>query len=287
MINLEGKEVAMAHREKIKREIEEQGIEAGLAVILVGDDPASKSYVASKEKACREAGIRSIVFQLKKETSEEEVLKKIEELNLDASITGILVQIPLPDHIDENRVVEKIDPWKDVDGLHPFNFGKLFMGNSVVEPCTPKGIIHVLDHYKIDLAGKNAVVLGRSNIVGKPIAALLLQRNATVTICHSKTKNLKELSLSADILVAAIGKPLFVTAEMVKEGAVVIDVGINRIEDKTKLSGYRVVGDVDFESVSRKASAITPVPGGVGLLTIAMLLDNTLTLARIQQAKAA
>ncbi|HNX60445.1 MAG TPA: bifunctional methylenetetrahydrofolate dehydrogenase/methenyltetrahydrofolate cyclohydrolase FolD [Spirochaetota bacterium] len=283
MIVLDGKKVAESERNRIKNEIAEKKLSVCLAAILVGDDGPSQIYVASKEKDCAEVGIRSIGIRLPADTTEETLISKIKELNADPSVNGILVQLPLPKHINEERVLDVIDPYKDVDCFHPFNFGKLLAGNQIVEPCTPKGVMAVLDHYKIDIAGKNAVVLGRSNIVGKPQAILLLQRNATVTICHSKTKNLADVIRSADIIVAAIGKPCFVTADMVKEGAVVIDVGINRVEDASKPKGYRVVGDVDYDSVAPKSYAITPVPGGIGLMTRAMLLDNTMKLAALKK----
>jgi methylenetetrahydrofolate dehydrogenase (NADP+) / methenyltetrahydrofolate cyclohydrolase len=282
MTVLDGKTIAEEENEKIKKETAAFGRTVSLAVILVGDDPASQSYVASKEKACQEVGMSSLVIKMPAGTDEKTVIKKIRELNDDRLINGILVQIPLPDHLDENRVIEAIDPRKDVDCLHPYNFGKLFSGCFVVEPCTPKGIMKMLDHFKIDVYGKNAVVIGRSNIVGKPIAMMLMQKNATVTICHSKTNNLADITRSADILVAAIGKPNFVKDYMVKNGAVVIDVGINRVDDPNGKRGYKLVGDVDYESVSKVASALTPVPGGVGKMTIPMLLENTLQLARLQ-----
>jgi methylenetetrahydrofolate dehydrogenase (NADP+)/methenyltetrahydrofolate cyclohydrolase len=283
MIILDGKKVAESERARIKKEIEDKKLSVCLAAVLVGNDGPSQIYVASKEKDCAEVGIRSIGIRLPEDTAEETLIAKIRELNADPSVNGILVQLPLPKHINEERVLEVIDPLKDVDCFHPFNYGKLLAGNQIVEPCTPKGVMTILDYYKIDISGKNAVVLGRSNIVGKPQAVLLLQRNATVTICHSKTKNLADVIRSADIIVAAIGKPCFVTADMVKEGAVVIDVGINRVEDATKPKGYRVVGDVDYDAVAPKSYAITPVPGGIGLMTRAMLLDNTLKLAALKK----
>lgn len=279
---LDGKVIADAEKEKIKKEVAEFGKSVSLAVILVGNDPASQSYVASKEKGCQEVGMNSLVIKMPEGTDEATIIKKIKELNDDRLINGILVQIPLPDHLNENKIIEAIHPLKDVDCLHPYNIGKLFSGSFTVEPCTPKGIIKMLDHYKIDVYGKNAVVIGRSNIVGKPIAMMLMQKNATVTICHSKTKNIGDVIRSADILVAAIGKPNFVKDYMVKDGAVVIDVGINRVEDKNNPRGYRLVGDVDYGPVSKVASAITPVPGGVGKMTIPMLLENTMQLARLQ-----
>lgn len=282
MTVLDGKAIADGERNRIKQETEAFGKTVSLAVILVGDDPASQSYVASKEKACREAGMDSLVIKMPANTDEKTVLDKIRELNADKKINGILVQLPLPEQIDENRVIETIDPNKDVDCLHPYNFGKLFSGDFVVEPCTPKGIMKMLDYFKIDVYGKNAVVIGRSNIVGKPVAMMLMHKNATVTICHSKTKNLADVTRSADILIAAIGRPNYVRENMVKEGAVVIDVGINRVDDASDPRGYRLVGDVDYDSVAKVASALTPVPGGVGKMTIPMLLENTLQLARLQ-----
>lgn len=279
---LDGKSLAEIERNRVKTEVAAFGKPVKLAVILVGDDGASASYVASKEKGCRETGIQSLVIRMPADTEETALLDKIRELNADATVNGILVQMPVPDHIDESRVIDAIDPGKDVDCFHPYNFGKLFAGSAVAEPCTPKGIIRMLDHYQVDLYGKNAVVLGRSNIVGKPAAILLLQKNATVTVCHSKTRNLQAVCREADVLVAAIGKPRFVTADFVKDGAVVVDVGINRVPDTSLPKGYRVVGDVDYDAVAPKTAAITPVPGGVGLMTVAMLLDNTLKLARLQ-----
>lgn len=280
---LDGKALAKIEKERLKEEVARIKGGVCLAVILVGDDPASQLYVSSKSKDCVEVGIKSIVDRRPASTTEEELLARIDELNNDPNVNGILVQMPVPKHINEEKVIERINPLKDVDCFHPYNFGRLFAGNSIVEPCTPKGVIRILEHYKIDPAGKTAVVLGRSNIVGKPAAILLMNKNATVTICHSKTKNLEAVCRTADILVAAIGKPLFVKENMVKEGAVVIDVGINRIDDPSKPTGFRTVGDVDFEPVSKIASAITPVPGGIGLMTRAMLLENTLKLALIQQ----
>jgi methylenetetrahydrofolate dehydrogenase (NADP+) / methenyltetrahydrofolate cyclohydrolase len=282
MMILDGKTVANSEKERIKNEIASTKEKVCLAVVLVGDDSASQSYVASKEKACIELGIRSIVLRMPENTEESELIAKVKEYNRDDSINGILVQVPLPKHINEKLVLETIDPAKDVDCFHPYNIGRLLIGNSVVEPCTPKGIMKMLEYFHIDVAGKNAVIIGRSNIVGKPISMLLMHKNATITICHSKTKNIKEICSSADILVAAIGKPLYVKEDMVKEGAVVVDVGINRVEDASRPKGYRVVGDVDYEAVKNKAGAITPVPGGVGLMTVAALMDNTLQLARLQ-----
>ncbi|MBO5207147.1 MAG: bifunctional methylenetetrahydrofolate dehydrogenase/methenyltetrahydrofolate cyclohydrolase FolD [Clostridia bacterium] len=275
---ISGKVVSAACREKIKREVDafktERGYAPGLAVILVGNNPASEVYVRNKHKACLEVGITSYQIELPEETTEEELLKKIDELNGDACVHGILVQLPLPKHISEERIIEAISPKKDVDAFHPVNVGKITVGNYQFLPCTPAGIIELLDFYNVDVSGKSCAVIGRSNIVGKPMMLLLTEKNGTVTLCHSRTKNLSQITKNADILVVAIGKPKFVTADMVKDGAVVIDVGINRLPDG-KLSG-----DVDFEGVEKKASMITPVPGGVGPMTITMLLRNTLTAAK-------
>lgn len=254
-------------------QLKERGITPGLAVIIVGQDPASQVYVGKKEKACQAHGIYSERYDLPETISEADLLNQIDQLNEKSDIHGILVQLPLPKHISEKKVLERIRPEKDVDGFHPVNAGKLVVGEDAFIPCTPHGIIQMLDAQGIDIAGKHAVVVGRSNIVGKPVATLLLQRNATVTICHSKTKDLKAVTQLADILVAAVGKPNFITADMVKPGAVVIDVGINRLEGK-------LVGDVDFEAVKEVAGAITPVPGGVGPMTITMLLYNTVKAAK-------
>ena len=253
-------------------EMAAKGVVPGLAVVLVGEDPASQIYVRNKGIACETVGMHSKTIRLPQSASQDEVIAVIDELNTDAAIHGILVQLPLPRHLDEAAVLARILPQKDVDGFHISNAGKLFSGQSGVVPCTPKGIIHMLKQGGVDLAGKDAVVIGRSNIVGKPAAMLLLNENCTVTICHSRTHNLKEHCRRADILVAAIGKPRFVTADMVKPGAAVVDVGINRVDGK-------VVGDVDYEAVSEVAGYITPVPGGVGKLTISMLIENTLEAA--------
>ena len=274
---IDGKAVSAEIRKELEVEVkklkEEKGITPGLAVVLVGEDPASKTYVASKEKACEKIGIYSEGHKLSADTSEEDLLKLIDELNNKDEIDGILVQLPLPSHIDEKKVLDKISPEKDVDGFHPINVGKLSIGEEAFIPCTPHGVIKLMEHENIEMAGKKAVIIGRSNIVGKPAAMLLLQKNATVTICHSRTKDLAKVASEADILVAAIGKPNFVTADMVKEGATVIDVGINRVDGK-------LVGDVDFEAVKEKAGYITPVPGGVGPMTITMLLFNTVVSAK-------
>jgi methylenetetrahydrofolate dehydrogenase (NADP+) / methenyltetrahydrofolate cyclohydrolase len=271
-----GKEVSKNIREELQIEIDElkeKGITPGLTVIIVGDNPASRTYVKSKDKACKSLGMKSTVHNLKEDVSEKELLDLIGEINNDETIHGILVQLPLPNHIDEKKVIEKISPDKDVDGFHPINAGKLLVGEDTFIPCTPHGIIKLLESKNIDIKGKRAVVLGRSNIVGKPISLLLLDKNATVTICHSKTENLKEITKEADILVAAIGKANFVKEDMVKDGATVIDVGINRVDGK-------LVGDVDFDSVNKLNGYITPVPGGVGPMTITMLIYNTVIAAK-------
>ena len=278
---LDGKVIALKEKERIVRDLRNLNYKIGLAVVLVGDDPASMIYVASKERTCKEVGIQSKVIRLPKETRQEELLELIGKLNSDDTVHGILIQSPVPDHINENLVIDAIDPKKDVDCFHPYNFGRLLSGNPVVEPCTPKGVIKIFEHYNIEIAGKNTVILGRSNIVGKPIAIMMMQRNATITICHSKTKDLKNITKQADIIITAIGKPEFLKADMVSDGVVIADVGINRVEDKSCEKGYRVVGDADYKSLFNKASAITPVPGGVGAMTIIMLLDNTIQLAKL------
>ena len=260
------------------------GVVPGLAAVLVGDDPASMIYVRNKEKAAAEAGIMAEVFRPSADTTQDELLSLVEKLNGDDRFHGILVQLPLPDHIDENVVIEAINPDKDVDGLHPMNMGRLMAGRPRFVSATPAGIQQMLLRSGYDPEGKHVVVCGRSNIVGKPVANLLMQRlagsNATVTVCHTRTKNLADVTRQADILIAAMGQPLLITADMVKEGAVVIDVGMNRIDAPERKRGYRLVGDVDFGPVSEKVEAITPVPGGVGPMTIAMLLFNTLKAAR-------
>ena len=257
----------------------------GLAAVLVGDDPASAIYVRNKRRACEEVGMVSDTFLMPADSTNEQVLARVQALNKDPRFHGILVQLPMPPQIDERLIIESLDPTKDVDGLHPFNVGKLAQGRADFVPGTPAGIQQILLRNGHDPAGANVVVCGRSDIVGKPMALLLMQRadgaNATVTVCHTRTKNLAEITRQADILVAAIGLPSTITADMVKEGAVVIDVGINRVDDASRKRGYRLEGDVDFDAVSKKASAITPVPGGVGPMTIAMLLVNTLTATRL------
>ena len=253
----------------------------GLAVILVGDNPASKAYIGMKKKACENLGIQSYEFLLPETASEDELINVIDACNENPDVNGILLQMPLPKGFDEQKMLERILPEKDVDGFHPVNVGKLLIGLETFKSCTPYGVAHLLQAYNIDTEGKHVVVIGRSNIVGKPMAAILVQNdvgaNATVTICHSRTKNLKDITKQADIIIAAIGKPHFVTADMVGEGAVVIDVGINRVDDAQDPRGYKLVGDVDFDAVKDKTSAITPVPGGVGPMTIAMLMTNTVT----------
>ena len=282
---LSGKEVSSFVKDRVKGQVlklKEQGLQPGLAVVIIGDDPASHVYVNSKVKTCEELGIYSIKEQLPSETSQEEVLKVVRELNNNPKIHGILVQSPPPKHIDERTIIETISPEKDVDCFHPQNVGNMLIGDEDgFVPCTPAGVIEILKYYHLKTAGKHAVVLGRSNIVGKPMVALLARRgdyaDCTVTICHSRTQNLEEITKQADVLIAAIGKPEFVTADMVKDGAVVVDVGINRIDAPEKKRGFRLVGDVAYEEVASKASAITPVPGGVGPMTIAMLMQNTIT----------
>jgi len=272
---LDGKKISAEIRSSIKEEAEKlkaSGIIPTLAVVLVGEDPASKVYVGRKEKGCGEVGFTSRKYALPAGTAQEELLALINKLNEDKEVHGILVQVPLPGHLSEAAVLAAMNPEKDVDGFHALNVGRLFSGLPCFESCTPKGVITLIERTGISIEGKNAVVIGRSNIVGKPVAAMLLARNATVTMTHSKTSNLPEIVKQADIVVAAIGKPRFVTADMIKEGALVIDVGINRLPEG-------LVGDVDYEAVSRKAGWITPVPGGVGPMTIAMLLQNTLKAA--------
>lgn len=279
---LDGKAVSLKVKESIKvraDELKKFGVEPTLAVVLVGEDKASQTYVRAKEKACNEYGIKSVAHRLSENTTQNELLALINVLNLDDSIHGILVQLPLPKHIDTNVVLAAIDPRKDVDGFHAVNVGKLVSGLDGFVPCTPLGVMEILKEYGIDVAGLNAVVIGRSNIVGKPMANLLLNASATVTVTHSKTKNLKEICKNADLIVAAIGKPFFLKADMVKDDAIVVDVGINRLDDG------RLVGDVDFEEVAPKCSYITPVPGGVGPMTIAMLLNNTILAAQAKIAK--
>ena len=284
---IDGKQVAADLREEIRKEAAEltaRGVTPGLGVILVGEDPASNSYVTAKERACEEAGFHSDDNRLPAETAEKDLIALIETMNADPKIHGILVQLPLPKHMNESKVLLAIDPAKDVDGFHPVNVGRMVIGEKAFLPCTPHGILKLLERSGVETSGAHAVVVGRSNIVGKPIANMLLQKtasgNCTVTICHTGTRNMAEHTLQGDILIVAAGRPNTVTADMVKEGAVVIDVGVNRIPDDTRKSGFRLVGDVDFAGVSEKASLITPVPGGVGPMTITMLLYNTLQSAK-------
>ncbi|MGN1347437.1 MAG: bifunctional methylenetetrahydrofolate dehydrogenase/methenyltetrahydrofolate cyclohydrolase FolD [Acutalibacteraceae bacterium] len=274
---LDGKQVSLDVKNELREMTAKLKAEKGyvpcLAVIIVGEDPASKVYVANKEKACEYIGYKSLKYALEENTTQQELLSLIEKLNNDDEVDGILCQLPLPKHIDEEAVINAIKPEKDVDAFHPVNVGKIMVGNYTTLPCTPAGVMELLKRTGTDLTGKNCVVIGRSNIVGKPMSMLLLHANATVTICHSKTQNLKEICSNADIIVAAVGRAKFVTADMVKEGAIVIDVGINRNEDG------KLCGDVDFENVKDKCSFITPVPGGCGPMTIAMLMKNTYSAA--------
>lgn len=274
---LSGKTVSARIKENLKVEIEtlkKSGTTPGLAVIIVGEDPASKVYVGRKEAMCQELGMHSEKFALPEETTQEELVALVEKLNNDKNIHGILVQLPLPKHLDEKAVINTIRPEKDVDAFHPVNVGKIMIGDYDFVPCTPSGIMELIAESNVEIEGKNCVVIGRSNIVGKPMSMLLLHKNGTVTTCHSRTKDLKEVTKQADILVAAVGRANFVTADMVKPGAVVIDVGMNRLDDG------KLVGDVAFDEVEKVAGAITPVPGGVGPMTIAMLMQNTLTAAK-------
>jgi methylenetetrahydrofolate dehydrogenase (NADP+)/methenyltetrahydrofolate cyclohydrolase len=279
---IDGKQTAADMRVELKDEVaklKKEGIVPGLGVILVGEDPASQSYVTAKERACEEMGIYSDDNRLPADTTQEELIALVNRMNNNAKINGILVQLPLPKHLDESEVLLAISPDKDVDGFHPTNIGKMVAGQKAFLPCTPHGIIQLLIRHDVQIEGAHVVVVGRSNIVGKPIANMLIQkapnRNATVTVCHTRTKDLAHHTLQADIVIAAAGRPNTITADMVKDGVVVIDVGVNRVEDATKKKGYRLVGDVDFEAVREKASLITPVPGGVGPMTITMLLYNT------------
>ncbi|MBR1535849.1 MAG: bifunctional methylenetetrahydrofolate dehydrogenase/methenyltetrahydrofolate cyclohydrolase FolD [Treponema sp.] len=281
---IDGKQIALDVRAGVAEKVaalKAKGITPCLAVVLVGENPASVSYVTGKRKALAEAGMADKSVELPENTSEEDLLKLIDELNRDDSVHGILVQLPLPKHINEDKVIMAISPEKDVDGFHPVNVGNLVIGKKAFLPCTPHGIIVLLERMGIETSGKHAVVIGRSNIVGKPVSLLLARKetNCTVTICHTGTKNMAEITRQADILIAASGHPHTVTADMVKDGAVIIDVGVNRIPDSTKKSGFRLIGDCDFEDLKEKASYITPVPGGVGPMTIAMLMYNTLEAA--------
>ena len=279
---IDGKQAAAQMRAELKEKVSQlkaKGVTPGLAVILVGEDPASKSYVTAKEKACEEIGMHSNDNRLPATTTQDELLALIAKYNNDPKIHGILVQLPLPKHINENAVLLAVDPSKDVDGFHPINVGRMVVGQDAYLPCTPHGVVQLLLRNGVKLDGAEVVIVGRSNIVGKPLANMLIQKsktgNATVTVCHTRTKNIAEHIKRADIVIAAAGRPNTITADMVKDGAVVIDVGVNRIEDATKKTGFRLVGDVDFEALKEKASLITPVPGGVGPMTITMLLYNT------------
>lgn len=287
-MNIDGKQISADIRSEIAEEtksLKAKGIIPGLAVILVGENPASISYVTAKERACDEVGIRSFPIRMNSDISENDLLSEIEKLNANPDVHGILVQLPLPKHIDEAAVIRTIAPEKDVDGFHPISLGKMVLGEKTFLPCTPHGIIELLKRSNVETSGKHVVVVGRSNIVGKPVANLLIQKaagaNATVTICHTGTPDIAYFTRQADILIVAAGRPNTVTADMVKDGVVVIDVGVNRIPDASKKSGFRLVGDVDFENISKKASLITPVPGGVGPMTIAMLMKNTVESAKI------
>ncbi len=277
---IDGKQISSDIKEEMKKEVaalNSAGVSVGLAVVLVGNDPASKVYVGNKKKACEALGIVSSEYLLPEDTTEETLLQLVDKLNRDDSVDGILVQLPLPRHLDEKKVINAISPSKDVDAFHPVNVGKIMIGDYTFAPCTPAGIIELIERSGISLESKNCVVIGRSNIVGKPMSMLLLHKNATVTICHSRTKNLAEVVSQADVVVAAVGRAKFVTADMVKEGAVVIDVGINRMDNG------KLCGDVDFDEVAPKCSYITPVPGGVGPMTIAMLMKNTVAAAKQKQ----
>ena len=283
---IDGKLISSVIKEEIKSETaklkSEKNIIPGLAFILVGDDPASKVYVNSKGKACEELGFHSITEKLSSQTSESELLNLIDKFNRDPAINGVLVQMPLPKHINEYKIINAIDYKKDVDGFHPQNVGRLVIGIDCFYPCTPSGVIELLKRSNVETSGKNVVIIGRSNIVGKPLANLMLKKsvNSTVTVCHSSTKDIGEFSRKADIVITALGKPEFLKADMIREGCVVVDVGINRIPDAAKKSGSRLVGDVDYNDCYPKCAKITPVPGGVGLMTIAMLMQNTLNSAK-------
>ena len=276
---ISGKEVSQTVKDEIKKQTEslkDKGISVKLAVIIVGDDPASHIYVKNKKKACEYVGFESLEYALDENTTQEELLELIDKLNKDKTVNGILCQLPLPKHIDEKRIIDSISPIKDVDAFHPVNVGKIMIGDYEFLPCTPAGIMRLIESTSYDVSGKDCVIIGRSNIVGKPMAMLMLHKNATVTICHSRTKNIEEKIKNADIVIAAVGIPKFVKGNMVKEGTLVIDVGINRTSDG------KLCGDVDFDEVSKKASFITPVPGGVGPMTISMLMQNTLKAAKLQ-----
>ena len=279
MALISGKEVSQKVKDEIKSQtklLKDKGISVKLAVIIVGDDPASHIYVKNKKKACEYVGFESLEYALDENTSEEELLELIDKLNKDKTVNGILCQLPLPKHIDEKKIIDSISPLKDVDAFHPVNVGKIMIGDYEFLPCTPAGIMRLIESTSYDVSGKDCVIIGRSNIVGKPMAMLMLHKNATVTICHSRTKNIEEKIKKADIVIAAVGIPKFVKGDMVKDGALVIDVGINRTSDG------KLCGDVDFDEISKKASFITPVPGGVGPMTISMLMQNTLKAAKLQ-----
>ncbi len=279
---IDGKAIAADMRKEIAADtkvLTDQGVTPGLAVVLVGEDPASRVYVSMKEKACAAAGIYSVEHKLSAETSEADLLMLIDTLNADGRIDGILVQLPLPDHIDEAKVLEAISPEKDVDGFHPYNVGRLVTGNPLFQPCTPYGVMKMLERTGVDLRGKEVVVVGRSNIVGKPVALMCLAEHATVTICHSRTQDLSQKVAAADVVIAAVGRPEMVKGDWIKKGAIVIDVGVNRVGEK------KLVGDVDFDAACENAAAITPVPGGVGPMTITMLLYNTLVSAKRRAAQ--
>ena len=285
---IDGKEIAQQIRAELATEIarlKQHGVVPGLGVVLVGEDPASKSYVTAKEKACHEIGIFSADHRIPATTSQAELMALVAKLNADPKINGILVQLPLPKHLNESAVLLAIDPAKDVDGFHPANVGRMVVGEKAFQPCTPHGVVQLLFRSGVKIDGAHVVIVGRSNIVGKPLANMLIQKkehaNATVTVCHTRTKDIAYHTRQADIVVAAAGKPNTITADMIREGAVVIDVGVNRVEDPTKKAGFRLVGDVDFDGVKEKASLITPVPGGVGPMTITMLLYNTVESARL------
>lgn len=283
---IDGKEIAATVQNELSDRIaaiSNGGTPPGLAVVLVGENPASVSYVTAKERDCDNIGIRSFDLRLPESTSEDELLELVDKLNADSTVDGILVQLPLPGHIESDRILQRIDPAKDVDGFHPLSLGRMLLGLPTLLPCTPHGVVQMLLRSGHDPSGQHVVIIGRSNIVGKPLAAMLaLKRpggNATVTVCHSRTRDIQSITVQADIVVAAIGSAGFVTADMVKPGAAVIDVGVNRVDDSTRKRGYRLVGDVDYDAVSRKAAAITPVPGGVGPMTRTMLLHNTVCAA--------
>lgn len=284
---IDGKIISSTLKHEIQEQVslltKEHGLVPGLAVVLVGDDPASLSYVTSKRKTCQELGIASFAYDLPEHTSEEEILEVISVLNSRCDVHGILIQLPLPSHIDENKVILAIDPEKDVDGFHPVNIGRMHAGLDAFFPCTPHGVIKMLEYANIETRGRHVVIVGRSNLVGKPVASLLLRKgafgDATVTVCHSRTPDLSQFTKQADILIAAVGVPELITGDMIKDHAVVIDVGVNRVEDPTKKKGFRLVGDVAYASAYDKCSHITPVPGGVGPMTITMLMYNTLKAA--------